>query len=331
MFNKITVNKIVKAFEIEKRQIVLLQFWGEDEDRKTLHDFSYAVAANGGVPIELQHAKTYYNGLFENMPEQIFGEKYFSIFKEVDVVIDICMYAAVIPDANFPKDKMNFYREYMKNMFATLVKKDKFIQLRVPSEAFANEANIDPNEFIERMTDAYDIDYDKLKSEADTLINSLSSKSKVVIRTGNDCNLTLSLSEREWHGDTGTGDMPCGEIYIAPIEYSSDGNLFIDTLYFEDNVAKEITLEIEGGMIVSSSDSAFNDFLSELPPNGNVIGEFGIGLNENVKSLCGYPVLDEKMKNTYHIGIGQNTMFGGTVDSMCHIDLVFTGEVSFVE
>jgi len=39
--------------------------------------------------------------------------------------------------------------------------------------------------------------------------------------------------------------------------------------------------------------------------------ELGIGMNQNVKDLCGYTVLDEKMAGTFHIAVGANQMFGG--------------------
>ncbi|MGL5634500.1 MAG: hypothetical protein ACRDDL_05515 [Sarcina sp.] len=53
-----------------------------------------------------------------------------------------------------------------------------------------------------------------------------------------------------------------------------------------------------------------------------VIAEFGIGLNENVKEIIGYSVLDEKCKGTVHIAIGSNKMFGGNNESSLHFDFV---------
>jgi leucyl aminopeptidase (aminopeptidase T) len=40
-------------------------------------------------------------------------------------------------------------------------------------------------------------------------------------------------------------------------------------------------------------------------------------------------VLDEKMKNSYHVAIGTNNMFGGNIISKSHIDFVFQGDVVF--
>ena len=61
--------------------------------------------------------------------------------------------------------------------------------------------------------------------------------------------------------------------------------------------------------------------------NGNVVCEFGIGINEGINELTGYELLDEKMLGTFHIAIGNNTMFGGKNDSPLHQDFVGTGRV----
>ncbi len=327
--DKQLIHKIVKAFEIKPGELVLLQFWGEEEDRKLLHEFSYELAAEGAIPLEIQHSRAFYSNLFERMDELIFEDKYFTIFQNVNAVIDICMYTPVLPHKNFPSDKMNFYREYMQKLFQILMGKEKFIQLRVPTKTNALEAGLAPEVFISRMTAAYDIDYGRQKAEAAALIKELKFKESVVITTGNDCELTLDIRERKWYSDTGTGDMPCGEIYIAPVEYVAEGKLYMDKLYLEDIILDGVTLIFQEGKLTDSDSDAVKEFLKTLPEKGNVLCEFGIGRNENVKELCGYTVLDEKMKNSYHVAIGTNNMFGGNIISKSHIDFVFQGDVVF--
>lgn len=327
--DKQLIRKIVKAFEIKPGELVLLQFWGEEEDRKVLHEFSYELTEEGATPLEMQHSRAFYKNLFERMDKLIFDDKYFTIFQNVDVVIDICMYTPVLPHKNFSSDKMGLYREYMQKLFQILMGKEKFIQLRVPTQANALEAGLAPEVFISHMTAAYDIDYGRQKAEAAALIQELKFKESVVITTGNDCELTLDIRERKWYSDTGTGDMPCGEIYIAPAEYVSEGKLYMDRLYLEDIYLDNVTLVFQEGKLTDSDSDAVKEYLKTLPENGNVLCEFGIGMNENVKELCGYTVLDEKMKNSYHVAIGANNMFGGNIASKSHIDFVFQGDVVF--
>ncbi|MDF2540981.1 MAG: Leucyl aminopeptidase (aminopeptidase T)-like protein [Herbinix sp.] len=329
MFKREIINKLVKAFELQPGQIVLLQFWGEDEDRRILHEFSNEIASVRCLPIELQHGRNSYKELFTNMEENLYKERYYNIFKEVDVVIDLCMYAPVVPAVDFPDDKRGFYREHMRNLFSALMEKEKFIQIRIPTADMAAEVMMDPKDFMWRMEAAYDIDYDQIKKKATKLIQELSICKTVEITTGDQYKLSLSLEGREWNPDTGSGDLPCGEVYIAPIEYQASGQLMVDELYLEGQLIRNVILSVEEGRIVNSNHDEFNEFLSELPENGNVISEFGIGLNDGIKDLCGYSALDEKMEGTYHIGIGKNNMFGGIVDSFSHIDLVWKGKVEY--
>ena len=69
-------------------------------------------------------------------------------------------------------------------------------------------------------------------------------------------------------------------------------------------------------------------FLSQLSPENSVVCELGFGMNPNVKDLCGYTVLDEKMAGTFHIALGANHMFGGENKASLHLDLVGVGEVA---
>ena len=50
--------------------------------------------------------------------------------------------------------------------------------------------------------------------------------SRVAVRTGEGCVLQLELTGRTWLTDAGDGDLPCGEIYIAPVEAKTNGEVF---------------------------------------------------------------------------------------------------------
>lgn len=53
-------------------------------------------------------------------------------------------------------------------------------------------------------------------------------------------------------------------------------------------------------------------------------------MNPHVTDLCGYPLLDEKMAGTFHIAVGENTMFGGENKASDHIDFVGCGKVEVI-
>lgn len=328
------INKIMKAaIGIKSGDIVLLQFWGDDSDRDLLHEFSNVVASLGGSPIELQHSKETYVKLFNNMEPGCFNETVFKIFDPVDIVIDICMYQPVTPSSDFPKEHMNMYRVYMRTLFQTLVQKKKLIQLRVPTKENAAESGLSYEIYKESMLRAYDIDYTRLQNTCTDLVHRISSKNNIKIKTDQDFVLNLSIKNRQWNMDAGDGDLPCGEVYIAPVEEDTNGKIYFAFLTFEDpetdekRVADNIIITVENGRMITSSSDDFNMFLENLPQGGNVICEFGIGLNPGVNKLLGYDLLDEKMIGTFHIAVGNNTMFGGSNDAPLHKDFIGFGTV----
>lgn len=48
--NRQTINKIVKASGIQEGELVLLHFWGEQEQEDVLEEFAEAVVAAGASP-----------------------------------------------------------------------------------------------------------------------------------------------------------------------------------------------------------------------------------------------------------------------------------------
>ncbi len=326
MLKQEIMNKMVEAMEIQKGELVLLNFWGEDQERDVLHMVEYAIARIGAMSIALQQSRSVNAELFHHIDSDQVYDKYLSVFEKVDTVIDICMYAAVIPGENMREEDMPKYRNYMRSLFTVLSKKTKFIQIRIPTKANAENSNLEVNDFIVRMEDAYNIDYNALKESCLMEKNKLKGKSKIILTTKDKYKLNFDMNGREWYMDAGDGDFPCGEIYIAPNEKETNGTIFFHKFHWDGACYNDTLLTIVNGFIQTSNHSTINELLSELPEEGRIIGELGIGLNPNIKELCGYTTLDEKMLGTVHIGIGMNQMFGGSNAAPLHMDFVYEGE-----
>jgi hypothetical protein len=56
--------------------------------------------------------------------------------------------------------------------------------------------------------------------------------------------------------------------------------------------------------------------------NYSNFAELGIGINEQIRTLTGRALLDEKCSETIHVAIGANHGYGGTVKSGVHEDFV---------
>lgn len=320
------IPNMVSGFEIKKGALVLLNFWGENKDLAILDKFTLEVAKAGGVPIRWQQSKELIKDYYtEVAPEYLeFPDKYFEIFKLADVVVDIFMYGAA-PHKDFPKDKFPLYGAYMRKLFGSLSKgKELFIQVRVPTEENAMSEGIDYEIYKTSMYNALSIDLKKLKKDCTELVSKLNGKNKVTIYTGENNTLSFNLENRQWHKDDGTGDVPCGEVYIAPIEESAEGEILIPQVILEGEKLSNVRLEFKLGKLVNCSSKELMEFIKQFPGDNDIIAEFGIGLNENIQGLIGCDVIDEKCKGTAHIAVGMNDIFGGKNSSPLHMDFIFT-------
>lgn len=295
-----------------------------------MHAFASAVASLGASPIELQQSRAVNFSRFAGLSQQPFTEQYFELFRNVDAVIDVFNYQPVVIDRKLEDVQMGYYRQYMASLFRVLMQAKRFSQIRLPSEENAEESGLPPEEFSERMTHAYDIDYNEIRSTCLTRVAELSRSKVFSLVTGQKYILNIVTEGRAWQIDAGDGDLPCGEVYIAPVEGLANGEVFFEKLFAEQlGVYEGILLRVSGGIIVGSNDEIFNEQLAKLDCADKTVCELGFGLNPNITSLCGYAVLDEKSLGTFHIAIGNNTMFGGKNESQLHLDFVGKGEIVF--
>jgi leucyl aminopeptidase (aminopeptidase T) len=178
-------------------------------------------------------------------------------------------------------------------------------------------------------------DYHQIAAITQSLANWLRGSLSVHITTPLGTDLSLSTAGREWRVDTGIpagkgvyGNLPAGEVYIAPIEDSAEGVLVIDKslpgLVLSDPVRlvfeKGRVVQIEGGAGAEQLQQAIAE--GETKPNGagsRVIAELGIGTNPKAR-LQGNLMTDEKAAGTIHVAIGRNDFLGGKNLAPIHID-----------
>lgn len=317
------IDTLVRATGVTQNELVLIHFWGEDDDIAIMHRFSRAVAALGASPLAVQQSRTGNFAMFSAAQQNPFSEKYYALFAGVSAVLDVFSYQPVVLDQALAAPQAALYRQHMAQLFGALMQAKRFTQIRLPSEQNARESGLPPAEFARRMLAAYAIDYPALRASAAARAAQLQGLPALSLHTPNDHTLRFSLAGRRWLIDAGDGDMPCGEVYIAPVEFATNGSIFFEKLYWEDvGQFTEVVLTVENGVISGSSLAAVNRHLATLDIPDKTVCELGFGLNPHITAPCGYTVLDEKAVDTFHIAIGANRMFGGSNDSAEHVDLV---------
>ena len=281
------ISKIVKASGISAGEMVLIHFWGEDADKEIANRFMAVVAEMGATPVLLQQSRSVNRDIFLAAKESCFNEKYFDLFTKFDAVLDVFTYRPVILGYEIDKDKFELYRKYMAQLFSKLMNCKRFTQIRIPTAANAEESGLEPQDYMQRMERAYDVDDTAVYEACKQAKDRFEGAGKVLLRTGEDCELSFELTDRAWHIDAGDGDLPCGEIYIAPVEDKTQGTVYFETFYLDGAKYEHVLLHIKDGRIINSNRPEIAAFFEKQPQENRVVCELGFGMNPNVTELCG--------------------------------------------
>lgn len=173
------------------------------------------------------------------------------------------------------------------------------------------------------------------KRNARKLLKYMRGAHKIRVTTKKGTDLTLSMEGRVPGAFYGLATKPkevasaSFEVYVAPVEDSMNGVLYLDGSYgyigkvtdpvkiiFKDGVLVSAESEKDGAKILLDYIETFGDKTMYKP------GEFGIGLNKlsDTRGVC--YIEDESMYSTFHIGMGRNIALGGVQHAAGHFDIV---------
>lgn len=155
---------------------------------------------------------------------------------------------------------------------------------------------------------------------------------RIEVSTPNGTRLSFSIRGRKAISDTGIltrqgsfGNLPGGESFIAPLEGTARGTLVLEWGATRE-LASPLTLTVINGAVMAvAGKEPYGDYLrdrlAERPENAN-IAEFGIGTNSRARRPDNI-LESEKIKGTIHIALGDNSTFGGEIQTPFHHDFVF--------
>ncbi len=184
-------------------------------------------------------------------------------------------------------------------------------------------------------------DYEQIAALTLSLAERLRGSSTARVTTTLGTDLCMSLAGREWKTDTGIlrgqgvfGNLPGGEIYIAPIEDSAEGVLVIDKCFPGLLLSEPVRLVFVKGCVTQIEGGAGAEYLKKaIAQHGDstrVIAELGIGTNPQAR-LQGNIITDEKVLGTIHVAIGRNDFLGGKNIAPIHIDGVISQPTLWVD
>jgi len=171
-------------------------------------------------------------------------------------------------------------------------------------------------------------DYKDIANRTMKIAKILEKGKNVEITTPSGTKLTMNIEGRTPEQDTGLyhesgdwGNLPAGEVCLAPVEGTTQGTLVIDSM--GKTVKQPLTITIKNGWAQKFQGPDATQLVSLLKSadkNAYNIGELGIGTNPNAR-LIGVVLEDEKVLGTVHIALGDNTSYvGGHTKSKIHED-----------
>ena len=168
--------------------------------------------------------------------------------------------------------------------------------------------------------------------ELSSKIGSLLRKTAAVrITTKLGTDITLPMKGRRILESTGvlntigeSGNLPSGEVYLAPWERKSAGRVVFDGSFAGIGLLDNpIVVDIRDGFAkrITGGDEAakLSELFKQAGRDANAVAEFGIGTNYKAK-LCGNILEDEKVMGTVHIAFGNNISMGGKISVPSHVD-----------
>lgn len=180
-------------------------------------------------------------------------------------------------------------------------------------------------------------DYTKIHEECKKIVKLVDQANDAIVTSPSGTNLKFSLKGRKGLIDDGIyvrkgmfGNLPAGEVYVAPLEGTTDGNLVVKRGWYA-NLEETMTFVFKDGQVVQVNGGGrigegFRDILAcgkdeEPYLSRRNHAELGIGTNPNARQPDNM-LEAEKIRGTVHIAIGDNSHFGGKVSADLHQDFV---------
>ena len=192
-----------------------------------------------------------------------------------------------------------------------------------------------PGITIDCMVRCLNADYEKIVGLTDYIAKKLIGVEHIRVVTEKGTDILMPIKGRAILPSKGvmrnkgeSGNLPSGEVFLAPWEHKSQGVVVIDgsmagigmiktplRVEVVDGYAETITGGEEAERLIALLDKVGRD--------ARAVAEFGMGTNYKAQ-LTGMILEDEKVFGTIHIAFGNNISMGGNVSVNSHLDGLVT-------
>tara|TARA_Y100000310_G_scaffold294433_1_gene324891 strand:- start:1412 stop:2476 length:1065 start_codon:yes stop_codon:yes gene_type:complete len=228
--------------------------------------------------------------------------------------------------SNVDPDKVTTRRKAIMPLNDIIIDKDNWVLFLWPTNALAQDADMSLEEFTDFVFDASLVDWKKAEEEQSKLKKVLDEGKEVHI-IGKNTDLKFSIEGRQGLKCFGKRNMPDGEVFIAPVEDTTEGTIeYSFPGIYGGREVSGITLTFEKGKVVKATAEKNEEYLKkmlDMDEGAKFLGECGIGTNYNITKFVKQILFDEKIGGTVHLALGRAYKEGnGKNESALHWDMI---------
>ena len=207
----------------------------------------------------------------------------------------------------------------------------RWVATQYPAPGNAQKAGMSTTAYEDFVWSAIDKDWDAQREFQENLVEILDPADEVHIVSGDETDLTMSVTGNHALNDHGEINMPGGEVYTAPVVDSVEGTVRFDKpVIARGREIEGAYLEFEEGVVVAHDAEKNGDTLAgilDTDEGSRRVGELGVGMNRDIDRFTHNMLFDEKMGDTVHLALGRaydETIGEGNVqnESAVHEDMI---------
>lgn len=228
--------------------------------------------------------------------------------KQMDAYIALRGSHNIFEFSDVPSSKMKMAISLMKPVLDWRVKKTKWVVLRWPTSAMAQQASISTEAFEDFYFRVCTLDYSRMVPGMKALKSLMDRTDKVhIMAEGTD--LRFSIKNIGSVSCGGDHNIPDGEVFSCPLKTSVEGHVtFNAPSVYQGDSFDNVRLEFKKGRIVKASSSQNTEKLNKIlnsDAGSRYIGEFAIGFNPYILEPMRDALFDEKITGSFHFTPGQ--------------------------
>ncbi len=228
--------------------------------------------------------------------------------KQMDAYIALRGSQNIFELSDVPTSKMKMALSLMRPVQDWRVKKTKWVVLRWPTPAMAQQAATSTESFEDFYFRVCNLDYSRMIPGMKALKRMMDRTDKVHI-TGPGTDLRFSIKNIGAITCGGSHNIPDGEVFSCPVKTSVEGHVTYNapSVYLGDSF-DNVRLEFKQGRVVKASANANTNKLNKIldsDAGARYIGEFAIGFNPHILEPMRDILFDEKIGGSFHFTPGQ--------------------------